>query len=358
MPHSEPVLPGIDRCAELPFDAVLTFNASGTIHGFSPGAGQLFGWRRDQSLGHDLGEKLFRGELQRRFLADLVREFDCEDPTPEGRRIELVATCADGSRVPVELAVACLGDDDEHHFIAFVRDMAGRKRVLEQLRNSEEQYRMLFRDNPHPMWVYDVESRRFLAVNAAAVSQYGYTEAEFLAMSLADIHRESDFASLEAALVDLPEHRRVPAQWVHRRKDGQRLDVDITSDAIEFAGRPARLVLAHDITARLRAESGQASAHRALRMLGACNEAMIRIDDEKGLLEEICRIVVEIGGYSLAGVGYCQHDEQRTLLPMAAAGDYPEVVTAMRLSWDADSPYGQGPAGRCVRSGEPVVYPD
>jgi diguanylate cyclase len=107
-----------------------------------------------------------------------------------------------------------------------------------------------------------------------------------------------------------------------------------------------------------RPEAGLASANRALRMLSACNAALIRIDDEERLLNEICRIVVEIGGYRLAGVGYALDDEERSLQPMAAAGDHPENVRAMRLSWSEDSPWGLGPAGQCVRSGKAVAYPD
>src|SRR5688572_29045240 len=95
---------------DLPFDAVLSFAADGTISDFDAGAERLFGWRRDQAIGHGLGERLFHGELQRRFLADLVRQFEGVEPLPQGRRIELVASRADGSRVPVELAVSCLGD--------------------------------------------------------------------------------------------------------------------------------------------------------------------------------------------------------------------------------------------------------
>ena len=208
------------------------------------------------------------------------------------------------------------------------------------------------------MWVFDPASLRLLAVNATAIAQYGYTEEEFLAMTVRDLHAAGDQPEVERAVAQAPEHRREPGRWQHLRKDGTTLEVEITADAIEFEGRPARLVLAHDVTSRRRAEAGQASALRALRMLGACNEAMVRIDDERRLLDEICRIVVDIGDYSLAGVGYCQHDEEKSLLPMAAAGDHPEVVTAMKLSWSADSPYGQGPAGRAIRSGEPVVYSD
>ena len=105
--------------------------------------------------------------------------------------------------------------------------------------------------------------------------------------------------------------------------------------------------------------AGEAHAsRRALRMLSACNRALTRVEDEIALLSEICRIVVDIGGYLLAGVGYAMDDEEKSLRLMATAGDHPEHAAAMRLSWGEDSPYGQGPAGRAVRSGLPVAYTD
>lgn len=97
---------------------------------------------------------------------------------------------------------------------------------------------------------------------------------------------------------------------------------------------------------------------RALHMFRSCNAAVQAARGEQELLEEICRIVVEVGGYRLVGVGFAEDDEARSIRPVAAAGDKPENVWAMRLSWSADSPWGQGPAGQCVRTGVPVAYPD
>jgi len=107
-----------------------------------------------------------------------------------------------------------------------------------------------------------------------------------------------------------------------------------------------------------RPDGDLAHANRALRMLSASNAAMLRAQDESQLLEDVCRIVVDIGGYRLAGVGYAQDDAEKSLRPMAAAGDKPENVLRMRLSWDAKSPWGQGPAGQCVRTGLAIAYPD
>ena len=67
---------------------------------------------------------------------------------------------------------------------------------LERLRESEASYRRLFEVNPHPMWVYDLETLRFLAVNDAAVRRYGYSREEFLALTIRDIRPPEDVPAL------------------------------------------------------------------------------------------------------------------------------------------------------------------
>jgi PAS domain S-box-containing protein len=128
---------------------------------------------------------------------------------------------------------------------AAVREAAGK---------SEERYRLLFVRNPQAMWVFDLETLRFLAVNAAALRDYGYSEEEFLGLTIEDIRPPQDVARLTGAVATLSDSPRMQKVWRHQRKDGTIIDVEISSEAIVFDGRPARLVLATDITARLRAE--------------------------------------------------------------------------------------------------------
>jgi two-component system, cell cycle sensor histidine kinase and response regulator CckA len=112
---------------------------------------------------------------------------------------------------------------------------------------------LLFTANPVPMWVFDLETLRFLEVNPAAVKAYGYSRDEFLAMTIADIRPPEHVAAVVADVRSRQSGElRKSGLWRHRRKDGTPMTVLITAQAIEFQGRPARLALAQDVSERER----------------------------------------------------------------------------------------------------------
>ncbi len=119
---------------------------------------------------------------------------------------------------------------------------------------AEEQWRLLFVQNPHPMWVFDQESLAFLAVNEAAVANYGYSSEEFLSMTIEEIRPAEELPRLRESLTE-PPTVRAPGYFRHCRKDGRELDVEIRTQAITFNHRPARLVLAQDVSARVALEA-------------------------------------------------------------------------------------------------------
>jgi PAS domain S-box-containing protein len=101
------------------------------------------------------------------------------------------------------------------------------------------------------MWVYDRQTLRFLAVNTAAIEHYGYSQEEFLAMTLADIRPPEEVSRLLENIHEQPRSgpaRRFQEPWKHRKKDGTVIEVEIVSQPIDFGGVAAKLVLAHDIT--------------------------------------------------------------------------------------------------------------
>jgi PAS domain S-box-containing protein len=126
----------------------------------------------------------------------------------------------------------------------------------------------LFDANPLPMWVYDTETLRFLAINDAAVANYGWTREEFLAMTVQEIRPAEEVPRLRAMLARAAEAPVVNfGQARHRRRNGTLIDVQIASHPIRFAGRRARLVLAQDISGQVRAQAALAASERRYRAI-------------------------------------------------------------------------------------------
>ncbi|AOG21650.1 EAL domain-containing protein [Acidovorax sp. RAC01] len=233
------------------------------------------------------------------------------------------------------------------------------RHIADRLHASEQQYRMLFNEHPHPMWVYDKETLKLQAVNQSMVLHYGYSEAELLGMCMTDLWPEERREAIKAAIDAIDMNRRSrPVVSRHVTKRGDFVDMEITAGSISFNGRPARQVLATDVTERLRTEAELARMGRAQRLLSACNETLVRATSEAALLQAICQIAVDIGGYRMGWVGFALDDVHKSIEPVAHAGYNPNYLENLRLSWSEDHPYGRGPAGTAVRSGKPVIVQD
>jgi PAS domain S-box-containing protein len=109
---------------------------------------------------------------------------------------------------------------------------------------------------------------------------------------------------------------------------------------------------ARDITDRKLADLTLASTNRALQMLSRSSIAINRVEEEVQLLAEVCRVAVDVGGYRMAWVGYAQDDAERSIRPMAYAGDESGYLKTIRVSWRDDDATGQGPAGLALRTGQ------
>jgi PAS domain S-box-containing protein len=155
------------------------------------------------------------------------------------------------------------------------RDVSDRKRAEAQLRESEEQYRLIFEGSPTPMWVTDMETQRFLEVNEAALQQYGHSRNDFLSMGGREIRASGEterYANyINEVVRNHPEAGVGRAGiWRHQKKSGELIDVEIKWSKIRFKGREAMLIMAHDVTERKRAaealEKSEASLAAAQRM--------------------------------------------------------------------------------------------
>ena len=170
------------------------------------------------------------------------------------------------------------------------------RRTSAELADSRCLYRQMFLDSPHPMWIFDSESLRFLSVNGAAVAHYGYTCAEFLAMTIADIRPPEDLPALHGARPGSGLRPGDKSVWRHRKKDGALIWVEIAAHTVDYEGRPARMIVADDITDRRQAEE---SLRRSLTMIEAQQEAApdgILVVDERRRIIGCNRRLCEMWG--------------------------------------------------------------
>jgi PAS domain S-box-containing protein len=178
--------------------------------------------------------------------------------------------------------------DEVREVQAVSRDITERKLVENRLLESEQRYRLLFESNPEPMWVFDSTTLEFMAVNDAAVIQYGYSREEFLAMTIKDIRPAEDVPDLlnrKAKVVD-DYGSYNSTGWRHRRKDGSVIDVEITWHTLEFLGRPAKLVLARDVTERRRADREiQYQQIRFQQLLKNAPVGILQVDAEDRIID-------------------------------------------------------------------------
>jgi len=139
--------------------------------------------------------------------------------------------------------------------VGISRDITDRKLAAEAMRQSADEYRLLFQANPQPMWVYEVETLAFLAVNDAAVARYGYGEAEFLAMALPDIYSPEDLPTLTQTLAEAPAGMWASGPVRHLCQGGAEVWVETCSQPLVFNGRAGRIVVVSDVTGRRRVEA-------------------------------------------------------------------------------------------------------
>ena len=181
--------------------------------------------------------------------------------------------------------------------LSLVLDVTVATRIEEALRKSEAQYRLLFESNPQPMWVYDLATLRFLAVNDAAVRHYGYSRAEFLDMTIKDIRPPEEVQSLVDHLASRGSGPDYAGEWQHRKKDGTDITVAITASLLTFGGRPAEFVLVQDVTKRKKAETALRISEDRYRDLVDNSHELICTHDLEGRVLSVNPWAARVLGY-------------------------------------------------------------
>jgi len=152
-------------------------------------------------------------------------------------------------------------------FINKFEDITDWEQTAKNKRNLENRAQYLFKNNPNSMWIYDLETLQFLAVNQAAITHYGYTEDEFLSMKLTDIRLAEDIPKLLEAIAKVSEGFSSPKVWRHCKKDGSLIFVDVSAHTLSYNDRRCELILVNDVTQKIQAEESLKLAEAKYRSI-------------------------------------------------------------------------------------------
>jgi PAS domain S-box-containing protein len=277
--------------------AVIEWDKHFKVSRWSPSAERLFGWKAEEVLGKNVNDWNFV------YDEDVEVVYEVGYRQRQGKESHGVSHNRnyrkDRSVLDCDWYNSVLYDDGGKlvSVLSLVLDCTASKQIEHALRESEEQYRLLFESNPHAMWVYDLETLQFLAVNDAAVHHYGYSREEFLSMTLKEIGPSGEVQKLSEYLSTAGREFDVAGDWRHCKKDGTLIEVEITAHRLEFAGRPAELVLAIDITERKRAENALRLSEDRYRDLVDNSQELMCTHDLEGRILSVNPWAVKVLGY-------------------------------------------------------------
>jgi len=199
---------------------------------------------------------------------------------------------------------------------------------------------------------------RIIEANESAVQAYGYTHEELLNMEARQLRTQESPRDYDQMFAQVRHKSGAVFETIHQRKDGTTFPVEISVRINRIENELYYQSIIRDISERKRAEEALQKANRALRTLSECGQVLIHSADESLLLQKICQIIVDVGGYRLAWVGFAQQDDGDKLVqPVAYAGFEQGYLQTANITW-AETERGRGPAGSSIRTGKPVVVQD
>lgn len=342
--ESEELFRAISTAAQ---DAVLLLDQAGRILFWNDAADHIFGYRADDALGKDIHLFLAPARYQEAAKAAWPH-FTRDGKGPiVGTVREVNGLRKDGTEVPLELSVSSMKLGGHWHAVGILRDITERVEKERELR--------LFRDlldhSNDSIEVVNVDTLRIIDMNEKGCRDLGYSRDEILSMKISDIDPSFDLREVGMTREQIEKRDAVILERVHRRKDGSEFPVEVSLRFIKAGDETYALGIARDITGRRIAQESLRRSNRALRTLSACNMTLVHASHEQELLENMCRTVVEHGGYRLAWIGFPEQDDAMSVRQMASASQIGGDIEFPFLSW-ADNECGQSVSGRTLRSGE------
>jgi len=361
-------------------DAVIATDLNGSIIAWNKGAELQLGYTSNEILGLPI-YRLYPEEHHKYLTSDVL------DILHHKGSFEIEATMKrkSGEIFFAHSSLSPLTDEtgDVIGIISYSLDISARKKIEQSLKESEERYKLAVEGTADGIWDWDLHTSH-VYYSLKFKQLLGYSDEEFpdILNSFVDHLHPDDYEDAIDAINNHLDNRvpydveyrlrnksgtycwfraRAQALWDENgkatRMSGSIRDIDDKKKVeIELAHYQNKLEeLVQDRTSDLEhARANLLQSNLSLKALSQSNHAMIHATDEQELLDEICRIIVEVGTYSMAWVNYALHDEKKSIQPIAAYGIEKDYIENLNLTW-ADVEYGQRPTGTAIRTANPVI---
>ena len=340
-------------------EGIFQTTPTGKLLAVNPAGAIMLGysrWEDPNSVVHDLARDIWLDPRERaRFMEDLERHGEIEGFSSQLK-------CKDGAIkwVSISARKICGADGKTLYYQGFIEDLTSRMAAEEARRKAEQRFREIFEDAPEGIFQITPEGRA-LAFNPATAKMLGYESAEEAIIALQNTAHELWPDSMDCArFIALLEQQGTVRDYRHqlKRRDGSLLWASTTARKIR--GPDGKTIcyqgFTQDITEQKRLEVALRANSRELELLSEINNALVHAKTEKDLLRICCRIMVEIGGYRAAWVGFAGEGPDKPIVTIADYGfeeGFLEGISST-FTW-AEAGLEDGPVGRSLRTGEVQV---
>jgi PAS domain S-box-containing protein len=223
-----------------------------------------------------------------------------------------------------------------------------------KLQDSEARYRTLIENFPNGTVSLFDANLRYILVDGRGLASIGLSSKQLEGKTIWEAFPPETCEAIEplyrgaiagtASTAEIPHAERISLMQV----------LPIRNERGEVS---AGMAVTQDITDRKQSEQQLYQVNRALHTIGACNQALVRAADETTLLQDICQIIVECGGYRAAWIGFAESDEEKSVRPVAQVGFTTGHLESLQINW-SDTERGRGPTGTAIRTHQVSVVQD
>ncbi len=334
-------------------DAIIMVDSNGWINLWNPAAERIFGYRSREVIGKDLHKIITPQE----YREDAQKGIEIFKKTGKGnainRTVELKGMRKDQSIINIELSLSAVKIKEQWNAIGILRDITKKKKAERALKESEAWFRAMVESTSDWIWELDLKGKYTYASPQVKVI-LGYEPEEILGKTPFVFKPKGEDERVARELLDMMKNglpvKNLQSTSIH--KDGTEIILETNGGPIfdendEIIGYRG---VDRDVTERKVAESEIEKSNRSLNALNVCHSAILHTNSEPELLKELCEIIIRTLKYKLVWIGYRLFDDNKTVKPIAWAGEGEEYIKNINISWSSEN--DNELAGKAILQGE------